>query len=1053
MQVELSAVELPAEANPLTEGLLFHVLRSASSTDPNQIQTGTKQLQTWEKYKGFYPLLQSVFLDKSLPLEVRYLAIIQLKNGIDKYWRKSATNALDKEDRGAIRSRLLDSGANEADQRLALQNAIVTAKIARHEFPNDWPDLFPSLLNFLRSSTESNAYRLHLPRTLLMLLNIIKELMTGRLTKTKTALRAVTPEAFAVLGRIYVDNVRSWQRFFVEGGDDEGGALDDIEISLMAMKIIRRLVIAGYEFPNRDRDVREFWTVSQSLFREFLPYVLHEDSPLAPGPRKLVEKHLMQHAKFHHSMATSHPVAFVHLPETIPLIKFQYWELVTQLSKTWGAAVFNGAAIGTDGDEEEEAPILERLSLKGLLIIRECIQIALFPIKTLRYAKPEDQDERNNAKQLLKRDLLDQDFVLQVMTTLLQRFFVFRPSDLRMWEEEPDEWEKMEEGSEDWEFAIRPCAEKLFLDLAKSKEYKDLIIGPLLDELREVARPENENIILKDSVYNAAGLAADVLMEKFDVDPFIKDTLVREAQIEKPGYNIIRRRIAIFLSQWISVKVGESTKPIVYQIFQHLLDKSDALNDIVVRVTAGRKFIDVANEWEFKADNFVPYAPLILDRLMALVQEVDLIETKLSLLNTISVIVERLEHNITPYAQHIVSILPPLWEQSGEQHLMKQAILTLLARMVNGMKAASRPFHLSFLPIIQSAIEPDSETQVYLLEDALELWGAIVAQTPSAPEDAPAELLNLIQYLIPLYSMDNETLRKSLDITESYLLLSPAFVLGDAFRPQLLQTMGNLIGELKVEAAGMVCNLVQLVIRAAESLGGEDAVRHIAGELSSSGFLQTVMNGLRKAYQNRNAHGPAREIQERSIDPVLEIDYFAVLARITLASPAILLEILNPGYQQKFELDWLLEEWFAHMENISTAPETKLMALALTRLLETGAPWILGRLQDLMNMWTSVLTYLLDGMDDRTVDCLVWAEEPIVQTNEPEAPEDVRKRGLIYSDPIHRVNLVAFVRERLQQAIQAGGGDAVFQEEWLSRVDKDVLEQFTGLGIFGEGGM
>jgi hypothetical protein len=34
---------------------------------------------------------QSVFLDKSLPLEVRYLAIIQLKNGIDKYWRKTAT--------------------------------------------------------------------------------------------------------------------------------------------------------------------------------------------------------------------------------------------------------------------------------------------------------------------------------------------------------------------------------------------------------------------------------------------------------------------------------------------------------------------------------------------------------------------------------------------------------------------------------------------------------------------------------------------------------------------------------------------------------------------------------------------------------------------------------------------------------------------------------------------------------------------------------------------------------------------------------------------------
>ena len=93
---------------------------------------------------------------------------------------------------------------------------------------------------------------------------------------------------------------------------------------------------------------------------------------------------------------------------------------------------------------------------------------------------------------------------------------------------------------------------------------------------------------------------------------------------------------------------------------------------------------------------------------------------------------------------------------------MKQAILTLLARLTNAMKAESRSFHVSFLPIIQSAIEPESETQVYLLEDALDLWASIVAQTPSAPEPTPQELLNLLRYLLPLYSMDNETLRKAI---------------------------------------------------------------------------------------------------------------------------------------------------------------------------------------------------------------------------------------------------------------------------------------------------
>jgi hypothetical protein len=60
---------------------------------------------------------------------------------------------------------------------------------------------------------------------------------------------------------------------------------------------------------------------------------------------------------------------------------------------------------------------------------------------------------------------------------------------------------------------------------------------------------------------------------------------------------------------------------------------------------------------------------------------------------------------------------------------MKQAILTVLSRLTNAMKADSRSFHVSFLPIIQSAIEPGSETQVYLLEDALDLWSSIVVRT------------------------------------------------------------------------------------------------------------------------------------------------------------------------------------------------------------------------------------------------------------------------------------------------------------------------------------
>lgn len=168
-----------------------------------------------------------------------------------------------------------------------------------------------------------------------------------------------------------------------------------------------------------------------------------------------------------------------------------------------------------------------------------------------------------------------------------------------------------------------------------------------MNKMLTIVAPDNEDILFKDSVYSAIGLAADILHDVLDFDAFVTNTLVIEAGKQKPGYNIIRRRIAIIISQWIAIKMAKEKKPIVYQIYQHLLDSAEPLNDQVVRVTAGRKFKEVADEWEFQADAFLPYAPIVLDRLMALVQEVELPETKMALLNTISVIVERLEHHVS----------------------------------------------------------------------------------------------------------------------------------------------------------------------------------------------------------------------------------------------------------------------------------------------------------------------------------------------------------------------------------------------------------------------
>lgn len=432
------AIEVPAEANPLTNQTLFHVLQSASSNNQQQVKTGAQQLQNWEKSPGFYSSLQSLVLDKSLPFEVRYLSIIQLKNGIDKFWRKTAANAIKKEEKDLIRSRCLESGIDEPDRRLALQTSIVIAKITRYEYPHDWPDVLESILEHLRPSLGSTPNSPPLSRTLLILLYIIKELSTAKLQRSRASLQSAAPNIVKVVGNIYIERVKIWIAFLTTGGDDEGGALESIETSLLALQVLRRLIVSGYNFPNRQTEIQDIWRILVSHFGQMLTLIHESSSVLGANPRKLIANHLIQISKLHINTAQSHPAGYALLPDSTGLVR-AYWGLARHFGETLGSQTPTlSAKIGSDGDAEENegASAMEKLTLKGLLLIRACLRMVFNPVQTFRYQKDEDKEERKKSKELMRNDLLSGGFACEVMETLVTRFFVFTARDLKEWEEE-----------------------------------------------------------------------------------------------------------------------------------------------------------------------------------------------------------------------------------------------------------------------------------------------------------------------------------------------------------------------------------------------------------------------------------------------------------------------------------------------------------------------------------------------------------------------------------------------------------------------------------------
>lgn len=340
-----------------------------------------------------------------------------------------------------------------------------------------------------------------------------------------------------------------------------------------------------------------------------------------------------------------------------------------------------------------------------------------------------------------------------------------------------------------------------------------------------------------------------------------------------------------------------------------------------------------------------------------------------------------------PFADQTISFLPPLWEQAGEEFLMKQSVLGILSSLMAAMKGNSRKYHSLIIPLIDSSVDNDSPNRVYLLEDAIDLWATVLQQTPPT---GVAAVVPLVPHLFPMLEASSDTLRRGLEITETYFYLAPSQMLAsiDVFLPSFV----SLLESAKREVAGSVLSIVELAIRSALELGGQDSLVTLTSQLLHSNFLQTMLSGLRGAHQAHEGSGPNRS--KTWLDILVETDYLSILSRLALSSPSLFIDATKaaaPDEQFDTFVEWLLREWFRHLDNISHPEKKKLNTLALTALLQTGQSWILGHLQDLMAVWTEVVLELYDD-DSADHDCLIYTDPDALRGEDETAEQEGQRK-------------------------------------------------------------
>ena len=156
------------------------------------------------------------------------------------------SSAILEDEKVKIRPGLVSNFQDPVSQ-LATQLAVVIAKVARMDCPKDWPDLVPTLLTAVR-----DADLLIQHRALLTLHHVVKTLSSKRLAGDRRLFQELT-------GNVYSFALTLWnthtEMFLQQFSENPVIALSSLEKALLALRILRKLTVHGFQKPHDSEDV------------------------------------------------------------------------------------------------------------------------------------------------------------------------------------------------------------------------------------------------------------------------------------------------------------------------------------------------------------------------------------------------------------------------------------------------------------------------------------------------------------------------------------------------------------------------------------------------------------------------------------------------------------------------------------------------------------------------------------------------------------------------------------------------------------------------------
>ncbi|KAJ7950007.1 importin-11 [Quillaja saponaria] len=954
---------------------MYSLLANSMSRDESVRKPAETALAQSESRPGFCSCLMEIITAKDLAsqVDVRLMASVYFKNGINRYWRsRRDSSGITNEEKLHLRQKLL-SHLREENYKIAVMLAVLISKIARIDYPREWSDLFSVLAQQLQSADVLTSHRIFM-----ILFRTLKELSSKRLTSDQRNYAEISFHFFDYSWQLWQSDMQtilhgfatlshSYNSTAVEQHSDE--LFLTCERWLLCSKIIRQLIVSGYQSDAKCfREVPPVKEVSPgflSAIQSFLPYYSSFQKE-HPKFWDFLNRACTKLAKILIVIQGRHPYSFGDKCVLPPVIDFCLKKIT---------------------DPEPYLLSFEQFLIQCMVMVKSILECKEYkPSLTGRV-----MDENGVTIEQMKKNissvvggvltsLLPNERIVLLCNVLIRRYFVLTASDLEEWYQNPESFHH-EQDMVQWTEKLRPCAEALYIVLFENNSQ---LLGPVVVSLLQEAMngcPTSvteitPGLLLKDAAYGAAAYVYYELSNYLSFKDWFNGALSLELSNDHPNMLIIHRKVALILGQWVSEIKDDTKRPVYCALIRLLQDK-----DLSVRLAACRSLCLHIEDVNFSEREFIDLLPICWDSCFKLVEEVQEFDSKVQILNLISILIGHVSE-VIPFANKLVQFFQKIWEESSGESLLQIQLLIALRNFVVALDYQSPICYNLLLPILQKGIDINSPDELNLLEDSMQLWEATLSHAPTMVP----QLLSYFPCLVGIMERSFDHLQVAVNIIEDYIILGGSEFLS-VHASNIAKILDLVVGNVNerglLSVLPVIDILVQKLIAICLSGGDNHVPSKTAVKASSAAILARIL--------------------------VMNTSYLAELT----SEPSLPLLLQKAGVPvEENILLCLVDIWVDKVDNVSSI-QRKIYGLALSIILTLRMPQVLDKLDQILSVCTSVI---LGGNDDLTEEESsgdnLSSNRSSVEGTVP--GKELRRRQIKYSDPINHLSLETSVREKLQ---------------------------------------